>query len=59
MSCTKHHEDITIAILAEKYPKTIYDMVPFEFANTVANSTEVQGLSAKIALHAFEKGSNG
>ena len=59
MSCTKLHGDITIVILAEKHPKTIYNMAPFEFANTVANSTEVQGLSAKIALHAFEKGSNG
>ena len=38
MSCTKHHENITIAILAENCPKTIYNMVAFEFANTVANS---------------------
>ena len=53
MSCTKHHEDLTIAILAENYPKTIYNKASFEFANTVANSPGVQGLSAKIALHAF------
>ena len=59
MSCTKHHEDIIIAILAENYPKTIYDMVPFGFANTVANSTGVQGAECKIALDAFGKGSNG
>ena len=58
MSCTKHHEDITIAILAENYPKTIYNMVAFEFANTVANSTGVQGAECKITLHAFEKASN-
>src|ERR1041385_7949114 len=48
-SCSKSQEDITIAILAERYPKTIYIMVAFEFANTVANSTGVQrGLSAKL-----------
>ena len=58
MSCTKLHEDITIAILAENYPKTIYNMVAFEFANTVANSTGVQGAECKFALHAFEIGSN-
>ena len=53
MSCTKLHEDITIAALAENYPKTIYNMVPFEFANTVANSTGAQGAECKIALGAF------
>ena len=47
MSCTKHHEDITIAILGGNYPKTIYNMAPFEFANTVANSTGVQGAECK------------
>ena len=55
MSFTKHHEDITIAILSESYPKTIYIMVAFEFANTVANSTGVQGAECKITLHAFGK----
>src|SRR4051812_36069575 len=55
MSCTKLHGDITIAILAENYPKTIYNMVAFEFANTVTNSTEVQGVECKIAPHASWK----
>src|SRR3954467_15319570 len=55
MSCTKLHGDITIAILAENFPKTIYNMVAFEFANTGANSTEVQGAECKIAPHAFWK----
>src|SRR4051812_3506339 len=59
MSCTKHHEDITIEILAENYPKTIYNMVAFEFANTVANSTEVQGAECKACTTCIEKGSNG
>ena len=53
MSCTKLHEDITIAILGGNYPKTIYNMAPFEFANTVANSTGVQGAECKVALDAF------
>ena len=56
MSCTKLHEDITFAILAGNYPKTIYNMVAFEFANTVANSTGAQGAECKITPHAFEKG---
>ena len=55
MSCTKHHEDITIATLAENYPKTIHNMAPFEFANTVANSTGVQGLSANLHYMHFER----
>ena len=57
MSCTKHHENITIAILAENYPKTVYNMAAFEFANIVANSTGVQGAECKITLHAFGNGS--
>src|SRR3954468_13649236 len=55
MGCTKHHENLTIAILVENYPKIIYNMVAFEFANTVANSTEVQGAECKIAPHASWK----
>jgi hypothetical protein len=47
MSCINQHEDITIAILAENCPKVIYDMITFEFANTVANSTAVQGAGCK------------
>src|SRR4051812_45634903 len=47
ISCTKHHEDITIAILAENYPKTIYNMLAFEFANSVAFSAGVQGNECK------------
>src|SRR3954469_17409088 len=57
MSCTKLHGDITIAILAENYPKIIYDMMAFEFATSDANSTKARGLSAKLARHAFVKGS--
>jgi hypothetical protein len=53
MSCIKHHGNLTIAILAENCPKIIYNMIAFEFANTVANSTEVQGAECKIASHAF------
>ena len=59
MSCTKLHGDITIAILAEKQPKTIYNMVAFEFYNTVAIQLKLRVLGAKLALYAFEKGSNG
>src|SRR4051812_22040752 len=59
MSCTTLHEDIIIAILAENYPKTIYNMVAFEFANTVAIQLEFKGLCAKIHYMLFEKGSNG
>ena len=59
MSCTKHYENITIAILAENYPKTIYNMAALNFANTVAIQRKFSGLSAKVALHEFEKGSNG
>ena len=40
MSCTKLPEDITIAILRENYPKTIYNMVAFEFYNHSCNSAE-------------------
>ena len=59
MSCTKHHEDITIAILAESYPKTIYNMAPFEFANAVTNSTGVQWAECKNCTACFwKKGSN-
>ena len=53
LSCTKYPMDITIAIPAIFYPKTIQDMVPFEFANTVANSNEFQGAECKVALIAF------
>ena len=53
MSCTKPNGDITIAILAGKHPKIIYNMSPFEFAKTVANSTGVQGAKCKFAPHAF------
>ena len=49
MSCTKHHGHLTTGFIAENCPKIIYSMITFEFANTVANSTEVQGgLSAKL-----------
>ena len=59
MSCTTHHENLTIGILAGRHPKNIYSMITFEFANTVANSTEVQGGDeCKVASHVFEKGSN-
>src|SRR4051812_6050101 len=47
MICTTLHGDITIAILGGNYPKTIYNMAPFEFANTVANSIGVQGDECK------------
>ena len=47
MSCTKHHGDITIEILAEKHPKTIYNMVAFEFYKHSCNSTEFQGAECK------------
>ena len=47
MSCTKLHGDITTLILAEKHPKTIYNMVAFEFCKHGCNSTEVQGAECK------------
>ena len=53
MSGTKLHGDITTAILAENYPKTIYNMVAFEFANTVANKNEFHGAECKFVLDAF------
>ena len=34
-------------------------MAPFEFANSVANTDEFRGLSAKLHHLHFEKGSNG
>ena len=45
--------NITISNLAKIYPKNIYDMIPFEFANTVANSNEFQGAECKVALDVF------
>jgi hypothetical protein len=55
VSCTKHHKDFTIPFVAENYPKTIYDMIPFEFANTIANSTGVQGAECKSCTRGILK----
>src|SRR3954465_12765138 len=46
---------ITMQFLAQNYPKSIYGMSNFELGTT-SNKTEIyRGLSAKLALHAFEK----
>ena len=44
MSCTKHHEDITIAILVENYPKNIYGMANFEFGQNLIKTKKRKGV---------------
>ena len=40
--------NVTMLILGENYPKTIYGMPHFEFAKKIANSKEHGGFIAKL-----------
>ena len=47
MSCTKLHGNLTIATLAEKCPKTIYNLVALDLCKHSCKSTKVQGAESK------------
>src|SRR3954469_17651651 len=49
---------ITIQFLAQNYPKPIYGMSNFELGTNFEKTEVYRGLSAKLAPHASEKGSN-
>src|SRR3954470_9944476 len=46
---------ITMQFLAQNYPKSIYGMSNLNWEQTSRKTEIYRGLSAKLALHAFEK----